>query len=538
MGQVKHDYHSHAREVGVPGTVDLSAAEGEETHYGQALYPVPSADPNDPLQWPTFKKNMILAICALYSFLGCSALLGPSVYIGIFSVQFGVTPNDAAGLINYPNLAYGFGSLILVPSYQKFGRRPVMLASLIMYAAGLIGASQCPTFGGLMGARVVHAFGSGVCEAIPVQLVNDVFFLHERGKKIGWYTAGLCLGSTGPLYAGYMLSGGYSWTLFFYVQFAFAVTLLVLAFFFVEETKFKRNLPPVSGSESDIHHNKEALKEEGGASHLREVETNTVLPPRKTFAEQLRPWSPIDHEAPFFSTMWRSFTLLLVPSTFWVITTYGLYIGLGGLAFNFVFPIKIVAPPYNWPQSNAGLSSVATILGYLLALPLLPASDRLAARSTRKNKGIREAEMRLPVLLPAMILAPAGLILFGMAAEKDLHWIAYFMGIGMEQWAAYFYFTVTLAYAVDSHNANLSEMLIIMNLGKQAISFGLGLEVLNWILAHGYAKIIAGAFTGVLLANNLALLIFMAFGKRIRIFMADTWLSRLHSSSAIAGETH
>jgi hypothetical protein len=35
----------------------------------------------------------------------------------------------------------------------------------------------------------------------------------------------------------------------------------------------------------------------------------------------------------------------------------------------------------------------------------------------------------------------------------------------MEQWAAYFYFTVTLAYAVDSYTANLDEMLIIMNIG-------------------------------------------------------------------------
>jgi hypothetical protein len=39
-----------------------------------------------------------------------------------------------------------------------------------------------------MGTRVLHAFGSGVCEALPVQLVNDIFFLHERGKRIGYYT--------------------------------------------------------------------------------------------------------------------------------------------------------------------------------------------------------------------------------------------------------------------------------------------------------------------------------------------------------------
>lgn len=39
-----------------------------------------------------------------------------------------------------------------------------------------------------MTARVFAAFGSGVCEAIPVQLCNDIFFLHERGKRIGYYT--------------------------------------------------------------------------------------------------------------------------------------------------------------------------------------------------------------------------------------------------------------------------------------------------------------------------------------------------------------
>lgn len=63
-----------------------------------------------------------------------------------------------------------------------------MLFSLICYCAGLIGASQATSYGGLMTARIIHAFGSGVCEALPVQLVNDIFFLHERGQRIGYYT--------------------------------------------------------------------------------------------------------------------------------------------------------------------------------------------------------------------------------------------------------------------------------------------------------------------------------------------------------------
>lgn len=541
---------SHAHEEGVPGTVNLQAQEGEETHYGQALFPVPSADPNDPLQWPAWKKHTVMFISCAFSFLGLSALLGPATYIGLWSAEFGIDPNTAAGLVNYPNLIFGFGNFVLVPLYRKIGRRPVILLSLISYAAGVIGASQATTYSGLMGARIVHAFGSGVCEALPIQLVNDIFFLHERGKKLGWYTIALCLGGTGPMFAGFMLNAGLSWHLFFYIEFAFAGALLVMAFFFCEESMFHRpaTLPPSSASSSSGTHLPNPNSPKPEKTSVSEHEhahppstTSHSVPPRKTFLQQLHPWGPTDP-----STSWReallmplrSFTYLLVPSTFWVITTYGIFIGLCGFSFNFVFPLKIVAPPYNWPQTNSGLHALATMVGFACAVPFLPASDRLAARLTKRNGGIREAEMRLGVLFPAVLAAPAGQVLFGVAAARDLHWICYFIAIGLTQWAGYFFFTLTLAYAVDSHNANLSEQLIIMCLGKQAISFGFGLEVLNWILKHGYLTIIVGAFTPILVVNCLMVVVFMIWGKRIRVAMANSWVTKFHARTIVEGETH
>jgi len=546
--QPRHFVRSHAHEGDIPGTVYLKAEEGDDVQgsYGQALFPVPAEDPNDPLQWGDFKKTMILIICSLYSFLGNSALLGPSVYIGIYSVEFNVSPSTASGLISYPNLAYGFGSLLLVPLYLKIGRRPVMLASLIFFLVGLIAASQCTTFDGLMAARVIHAFGSGVCEALPVQLVNDIFFLHERGKRIGYYTICLCLGSTGPLYAGYMLAGGYSWRLYFYVEIAFAAALFIMAVLFVEETAYKRVYYPTTGSGSPPQpvaqgrsSGSGSIDEKDAPIHSENVEyAPHVIPKRKTWLQQLKPWSSIDHEAPFFMTMLRPFTYYLVPAVLWVVTTYGIYIGLGALAFNYTFPLKITAPPYNWSQTNSGLIAVASAVGYLLAAPFTFTSDRVAAHFTRKNGGVREAEMRLSVMLPAMLIAPAGLIVYGLTAQNNLHWFGYFAGVAMDQWGSYFYFSFTLAYAIDSYNANTSEMLIAMNLGKQAISFGMGIYLLDWILEHGFAVMIAGVFTAILLANNLCLLIFMIWGKRIRIWTSKTWLAKMHKSTITQVMTH
>ncbi|PKS08652.1 hypothetical protein jhhlp_005041 [Lomentospora prolificans] len=525
----KHLVQSHATEGDVPGTVNLKAADGDDTAYGQALFPVPAEDPNDPLQWPARKKLAILITCSLFSFLSNSALLGPSVYLGIFSEEFGITPNTAAGLINYPNLAFGFGSLLLVPLYHKIGRRPVMLLSLICYCVGLIAASQAKSFNGLMAARVIHAFGSGVCEALPVQLVNDIYFLHERGTRLGVYTVCLCLGSTGPLYAGYMLAGGHSWRLFFYVEFAFGMALLIFAFFVVEETTYHRPTPTAVSAGSSVT---------GDKPEVTATENVTAIPPRKTFLQTLKFWGTWEKDSPFFLMMIRSFSYFAIPHVLWVVTTYGIYIGLGALTFNMTFPLKITAPPYNWSQLNSGLITISTIIGYGLAVPFTSSSDRLAARLTRKNDGIREAEMRLGVMLPAMLLAPAGLILYGFSAEKNLHWVCYFVGVAMNQFSSYFYFTFTLAYAIDSYNSNISEMLIAMNLGKQAISFGMGINLLNWILQHGYVVMIAGVFCGIVLANNLALVIFMLFGKRIRKFMHTTFLAKMHRDSIREVATH
>ena len=120
------------------------------------------------LQWPKWKKIMILTICSLYSFLSNTALLGPSVYISVFAEELKISPVVASQLVSYPNLVYGCGTLITVPLYLKIGRRPVMLGSMLVYLAGLIGCSQCTSYGALMACRIIHTFASGVCEALPV----------------------------------------------------------------------------------------------------------------------------------------------------------------------------------------------------------------------------------------------------------------------------------------------------------------------------------------------------------------------------------
>lgn len=111
-----------------------------------------------------------------------------------------------------------------------------------------------------------------------------------------------------------MLNGGYSWNLFFYVEFAFGCALLIVAFFVVEETTYHRVLPvDLSDGPDETSKDKTTTME----SSVR------TLPPRKTFLQQLKFWGVYERDSEFFLMMARSFTYFLVPHVFWVVTTYG-----------------------------------------------------------------------------------------------------------------------------------------------------------------------------------------------------------------------
>jgi hypothetical protein len=60
----------------------------------------------------------------------------------------------------------------------------------------------------------------------------------------------------------------------------------------------------------------------------------------------------------------------------------------------------------------------------------------------------------------------------------------------------------------------------------------MGIYLLNWILTRGYAVVIAGIFGAILLANNLMAIVFLLWGKKIRIWMAKSWLASIHRRTA------
>lgn len=75
-----------------------------------------------------------------------------------------------------------------MPLTSVYGRRPVSLICLLLACLGSIGSACATTFGVLLGTRVICGVGIAGMMSIGSAVVNDIFFLHERGFKTGIWT--------------------------------------------------------------------------------------------------------------------------------------------------------------------------------------------------------------------------------------------------------------------------------------------------------------------------------------------------------------
>ncbi len=70
---------------------------------------------------------------------------------------------------------FGLSQLFYGPISDRFGRRPVLLFGLAIYAAACVGAALAGSFTGLLTMRAVQGIGAGATRVIAVAVVRDTY---------------------------------------------------------------------------------------------------------------------------------------------------------------------------------------------------------------------------------------------------------------------------------------------------------------------------------------------------------------------------
>jgi MFS family permease len=173
-----------------------TTAEGKKTAKGGKiiLEPQPDESPNDPLNWPTWRRDMALVSLGFYCMVGGG--LGPLLAAGYYNIadQYGVPVENISLTTGLYMMGLGIGSVVASPTAILWGKRPVYLASAVLFIASSVWCAMSPSFTSLVVARVVQGMAISPVECLPSATISEIFFLHERAYRIGIYTLMLLSG--------------------------------------------------------------------------------------------------------------------------------------------------------------------------------------------------------------------------------------------------------------------------------------------------------------------------------------------------------
>ncbi|SNT37755.1 MFS transporter, DHA1 family, bicyclomycin/chloramphenicol resistance protein [Granulicella rosea] len=145
-----------------------------------------------------------------------------------------------AGLIMSVFLAgYAVTPLIGGPLADRFGRRPVLLTSLLLFAASTIACAASRSFTMLLAFRFAQGCASGVATTLPLAIVRDLLQGSEARRRISEIaTSNSLMPIVAPIFGnGIMILG--SWRILFNMQATFAVAMIAMLLL-----DFQESLPP------------------------------------------------------------------------------------------------------------------------------------------------------------------------------------------------------------------------------------------------------------------------------------------------------
>lgn len=115
-----------------------------------------------------------------------------------------------------------------------------------------------------------------------------------------------------------------------------------------------------------------------------------------------------------FKFLARDFVTPIQIASYPIIIFAACCVGFGAnclLVLNLLESPGFSAPPYNFSPASVGFVNFALMVGGIVGLILGgPFSDWVSMKLTRKNRGIREPEMRLLALVPFLVIGLIGLL--------------------------------------------------------------------------------------------------------------------------------
>jgi MFS family permease len=344
------------------------------------------------------------------------------------------------------------------------------------------------------------------------------------GTFTGFMFSGLTIG---PVIAGVMAQR-YGWRSFWWFDMAAYILLIAYLVVLVPETKWLRQGRP--------GHITRVIEATDGQTALDE---KVVIDQEEDVGEQ--PATVEEHADNYVGkgrpsksqfALWHSFgdvglkgmiqpfftplRLIPMPIIIWMSFAFS------GTSCNFLISsltqsAAFSGPPYNMSSSSVGYLNFASFVGICIGmLTAGPLSDWWCQLQTKRNNGIREPEMRLPVMIPFFILQLIGFVCISVGMQKKWAWEAIvIVGFGFTGIQVAALGNIACTYAVDCYRPVAGDILLLGSLVKDVWAYGVSLWLPPWFISDGFITPLWVCYMVTLIPMALAVPLYF-YGKTFR----------------------
>ncbi|KAL2755678.1 hypothetical protein ACRALDRAFT_1082182 [Sodiomyces alcalophilus JCM 7366] len=202
-----------------------------------------------PLQWPSHRKNIILALACLSTFLTAYSAGAYAPPVQAMAEDLRATQLGTLAGITTFCVGFALAPMVLAPVSEVFGRRPVLVVSGLVYVVFQAVCSVMPDLAGMLVARLLVGTGGSVFSSVTGGVIADVWAKEDRNAPMALFS-GAVLGGTGmgPLVASVVMErigggrdgdgdGTLAWRWVFWHQVIAGTVLLAGLVFCLSETR-------------------------------------------------------------------------------------------------------------------------------------------------------------------------------------------------------------------------------------------------------------------------------------------------------------